>query len=83
MKIDYLVGYTNNDMFTIVIANMAHKFAKNNNGYLYFFDVDAPGDKNQAYHSSGLRYAFGTLDKGWRPYDDEDKGVRNDDRLLR
>lgn len=75
MKIDYLVGYTNNDMFTIVIANMAHKFAKNNNAYLYFFDVDAPGDKNQAFHSSDLRYAFGTLDKSWRPYDDEDKKV--------
>lgn len=75
MKLDYLVGYTNNDMFTIVIANMAHKYAKANNAYLYFFDVDAPGDKNLAFHSCDLRYAFGTLDKSWRPYDEADKKI--------
>ena len=75
LKIDYMIGYTNNDMYTAIVARMAHKYAKANNGYLYFFDVDAPGDNNLAFHSSDLRYAFGTLDKSWRPYDDEDKRV--------
>ncbi|MBQ9265983.1 MAG: carboxylesterase family protein [Bacilli bacterium] len=74
-KLDYLCGYTNNDMFTIVVANMANKYIKSNNGYLYYFDVDAPGDDNQAFHSSDLRYVFGTLDKSWRPYDEEDKKI--------
>ena len=75
LKLDYMVSYTNNDMYTLIVANMAHKYAKNNNAYLYFFDVDAPGDNNLAFHSSDLRYVFGTLEKSWRPYDEEDKKI--------
>ena len=68
-----IVGFTNNDMFTFIIANMAKKYAKEHNGYLYYFDIDAKGDNNQAFHSSDLRYAFGTLKSSWRPYDDSDE----------
>jgi para-nitrobenzyl esterase len=39
---------------------------------VYFFDLDAPGDNNGAFHSSDLRYVFGTLDKSWRPYGERD-----------
>lgn len=74
-KIDYLAGVTSCDMFSIIFANMAYKFIKKNNGYIYLFDVDAPGDKNKAFHSSDLRYVFGTLDKSWRPYDEKDKEI--------
>ena len=74
-KLDYMVGYTNNDMFTIIWAHMAHKYAKDNGAYLYCFDVDAPGDDNQAFHSCDLRYVFNTLEKSWRPYDEEDRRI--------
>ncbi|MCR5079421.1 MAG: carboxylesterase family protein [Bacilli bacterium] len=75
LKLDYMVGYTNNDMFTFILSNMAHKYSKHNGAYLYFFDVDAPGDDNEAFHSSDLRYVFDTLDKSWRPYDEEDNRI--------
>ncbi len=75
LKLDYMISYTNNDMFTFILSNMAHKYAKNNDAYLYLFDVNAPGDKNQGFHSADLRYIFGTLDTGWRPYGDEDRAV--------
>ena len=74
-ELPYLVGYTNNDMFTAVIAHMAHKYARQTKGYLYYFDVDAPGDRNQAFHSSDLRYVFGTLDRSFRPYDETDRAI--------
>jgi carboxylesterase type B len=76
-KIDIpsIVGFTNNDMYTALLAHMALKYASKNGAYLYYFDVDAKGDDNKAFHSSDLRYAFGTLESSWRPYGDEDKKV--------
>ena len=76
-KIDVptIIGFTNNDMFTIVLALMAMSYQKKNDCYCYYFDVDAKGDKNKAFHSCDLRYAFNTLDKSWRPYDSSDDKV--------
>ena len=67
-----IVGFTNNDMYTLILAMMALRYAKKQNCYVYYFDVDAKGDKNKAFHSSDLHYAFGTLGKSWRPYDKKD-----------
>lgn len=72
LKINYLLGYTNCDLYAPLMAMIGHKFARDNRGFIYFFDVDAKGDKRKAFHSSDLRFVFGTLDKSWRPYDDED-----------
>ena len=77
VKIPYMIGVTNNDMYTLILYLMAKKFARKPNGYMYFFDADAPGDSNQAFHSSDLRYFFGTLDKSHRPYSDSDKNLSN------
>ncbi len=75
-KIDYMIGYTNNDMFAIIMAFIGHKYSRANNGYLWYFDIDAPGDdKNGAFHSSDLRYVFHTLDRSHRPYDNDDAAV--------
>ena len=71
-KIPLIIGYTNNDMFTFLLAHIANKYAKKNGAYVYCFDIDAKGDDNQAFHSSDLRYVFGTLDSSWRPYDESD-----------
>lgn len=67
-----IIGFTNNDMFTYILARMAKKYAKRHSGYLYYFDIDAKGDNNKAFHSSDIRYMFGTLSTSWRPYDKND-----------
>lgn len=76
LDIDYMVGFTNNDMFAFIMSHIAYKYVKANHGYLYYFDIDAPGeDKNGAFHSSDIRYVFGTLDCSHRPYSSDDKKV--------
>ncbi len=72
LDIDYMIGFTNNDMFTALLAHISKKYRKQVNGYLYYFDCNAKGDNNLAFHSSDLRYLFGTLDKSWRPYNEDD-----------
>jgi len=73
LKINYLLGYTNCDMFAPALAFVSHKYSRRNNAYLYFFDVNPKGNDNKkAFHSSDLRYMFGTLHKSWRPYEEED-----------
>ena len=73
LPVDYLIGYTNNDMYAPVMAYIGNKFGRKNGAYLYYFDLDAPGDDNRAFHSSDLRYLFGTLDRSWRPYGQRDR----------
>ncbi len=73
LPVDYLIGYTNNDMYAPVMAYIGNKFGRKNGAYLYYFDLDAPGDDNRAFHSSDLRYMFGTLDRSWRPYGQRDQ----------
>lgn len=72
-KTDIIIGYTNNDMYAVLMGAISEKYGRKNNGYIYYFDIDAPGpDKNGAFHSSDLRYAFGTLFNSHRPYSPED-----------
>lgn len=68
LKLDYLLGYTNNDMVAPVMAFIERRFARQTGGYVYDFDLDAPGDGNAAFHSADLPYLFETLDRSWRPY---------------
>ncbi|MCR4733862.1 MAG: carboxylesterase family protein [Treponema sp.] len=75
LKVNYLLGYTNCDLYAPLMALIEHKFAKKNQGYIYFFDVDAKGDNKKAFHSSDLNFVFGTLEKSWRPYEEEDKKI--------
>ena len=78
LDIPYIVGYTNCDLYGIVMAGMAHKYAEYTNTYLCYFDIDAPGDHNKAFHASELRYIFNTLASSWRPYDEVDKQRADD-----
>ena len=75
LRIDYLIGYTSNDMYAPMMAYIGNRFAKENGAYVYYFDIDAPGDDNGAFHSSDLRYMFGTLETSWRPFRDRDREV--------
>ena len=73
-----MLGYTNCDLYAPLMTLIGHKFARANNGYVYFFDVNPKGDDGRkAFHSSDLRFILGTLEKSWRPYDDEDKKIAN------
>ena len=75
LPIDYMIGYTNNDMYAPIMAKIGNRFGKDNGAYIYYFDLDAPGDDNRAFHSSDLRYMFETLKTSWRPYSASDYEV--------
>ena len=75
LKVDYMLGYTSNDMYAPVMAYIGNRFARDNGAYVYYFDIDQPGDSNGAFHSSDLRYMFGSLESSWRPYGDRDREV--------
>ena len=68
LKLDYLIGYTNTDLYAPAMAFIGNRFAKANGAYVYYFDLDAPGDGNGAFHACDLRYVFETLSGSWRPY---------------
>ncbi len=73
LPVDYMLGYTNNDMVAILMAIIAQRYARANHAYTYYFDIDAKGDDhNGAFHSSDLRYMFGTLQRSFRPYTEAD-----------
>ncbi len=72
LKLDYLIGFTSNDMYAPVMAHIGKRFGRANSAYLYYFDREAPGDKNGAFHSSDLRYVFERLETSWRPYGERD-----------
>ncbi len=75
LKVDYMIGYTNSDMYAPMMAYIGNRFARDNGAYVYFFDIDQPGDENGAFHSSDLRYVFGRLGSSWRPFRDRDYEV--------
>ena len=72
LAVDYLIGFTNNDMYAPLLAYVGSSFGRRNGAYLYCFDLDAPGDDNRAFHSADVRFVFGTLDRSWRPYGPRD-----------
>jgi len=75
LKIEYMIGYTNNDMYAPVMAYIGNRFARENDAYVYYFDIDQPGDDNAAFHSSDLRYMFSRLDTSWRTFSNGDRKV--------
>lgn len=73
LPVDTLIGCTNADMFAPIMAWIGNRYGRRTDAFIYFFDLDAPGDDNRAFHSSDLRYVFGTLDRSWRPYGARDR----------
>ena len=73
LALDTMIGYTNADLYAPVMAWIGNRYGSRNRAYIYFFDLDAPGDDNRAFHSSDLRYVLGTLDGSWRPYGARDR----------
>ena len=75
LKVNYMLSYTNSDMYAPLLAYVSHSFVRKNGGYLYFFDINPKGSKIKAFHSADLRYMFNTLESSWRPYEAEDKEI--------
>ena len=75
LKIDYMLGYTSNDLYAPIMAYIGNRFARDNGAYVYYFDLDQPGDKNGAFHSCDLRYIFGRLHTSWRTFSKRDEEV--------
>jgi len=48
------------------------------NVYGLYIDRAVPGSDHGAYHGADVRYAFCSLDKSWRPYEDIDYRIAND-----
>ena len=75
LNVGYMIGYTNNDMYAPIMAYIGNKYGRDNNAWIYFLDINSPGDNNGAFHSSDLRYMFGRLSQSWRKYSDRDREV--------
>ncbi|MBR3367701.1 MAG: carboxylesterase family protein, partial [Lachnospiraceae bacterium] len=71
--VGYMLGVTNNDMYAPVLAFIGSRYGRANGAYIYYFDIDSPGDRNGAFHSCDLRYAFERLGESWRPYGERDR----------
>lgn len=87
--IPIILGSTANDICTLEGKTIPMEESRLHNGcinwckhqielgytpsYVYYFDHKLPGDDSGAFHSSELWYMFGTLDRCWRPFTDNDR----------
>ena len=73
--IPYMAGSTSQDMMPPILYAMGKNWCKAQEipSYCWYFDRQLPGDKNGAWHSADLWYWFGTLENGWRPFDEKDR----------
>jgi para-nitrobenzyl esterase len=73
-KIPYMIGSTSHDMMPPILYSMAKDWCERQDtpAYSWYFERKLPGDNHGAWHSSDLWYWFGTLENGWRPFNDKD-----------
>ena len=85
-KVPCLLGSTKNDLGVTPemlregtpsylytgLLEFAKHYGTQGNCYLYFFERELPGDSAGAFHSAELWYMFGTLNRSWRPFTEED-----------
>lgn len=71
-----MIGMSSDDMWPFYLYSFAvewgayHARAGRKPVYGYYLDRDIPGgDGEGAYHGCDLWYAFGTLDRNWRPFE--------------
>ena len=85
-RVHCLLGSTRNDIYVtqemlengipsdLHVGNIefARHYGDGDNCYLYFFQRELPGDNAGAFHSAELWYMFGTLNRCWWPFCEED-----------
>lgn len=92
-NIPYMLGTTKNDILVTSEMLQKNRFSDLYQGcinfslkleeigfkpaYVYYFTHDLPGDNYGAWHSSELWYMFNTMDRCWRPWEEEDYQLRN------
>lgn len=80
-NIPYLMGSCSEDIHPLELASSARDWCLLQSrlgrtpGYVYFFNRAVPGDEHGAFHSSDLWYAFGRLDRSWRPFTSLDQQI--------
>ncbi len=76
-QLPYIIGSNSHDMAPPILYSLGKKWGAKNSpeSYVYMFDRMLPGDKNGAWHSADLWYWFGTLENGWRPFEDKDRQI--------
>ena len=88
-QIPYMLGTTENDLFvtpemlergekTTLYKGCIEWSQKteelwNQPSYVYYFKRHLPGDDWGAFHCAELWYMFGTLDRCWRPFEEQDR----------
>ena len=78
-NIPYMAGSTSHDMVPPILQSMTRKWisAREKPSYTWYFNRMLPGDNCGAWHSSDLWYWFGTLENGWRPFEEKDYALSN------
>ena len=76
-QLPYIIGSNSHDMAPPILYSLGKKWGAKNSpeSYVYMFDRMLPGDKNGAWHSADLWYWFGTLENGWRPFEEKDREI--------
>ena len=79
-QIPYMIGTTSHDVMPPILYSMAKDWCKAQStpSYLWFFNRNLPGDNHGAWHSADLWYWFGTLENGWRPFEDKDYALADE-----
>ena len=88
-QIPYMLGTTENDLFvtpemlergekTTLYKGCIEWSQKteelwNQPSYVYYFKRHLPGDDWGAFHCAELWYMFGTLERCWRPFEEQDQ----------
>lgn len=78
LDINYMIGYCADDIAPDVMKTAAVQWSlllekqDRDPAYVYCFSRRLPGDDAGAFHSSELRYEFGTLGRSWRPFTEAD-----------
>lgn len=78
LDIPVIISVTSQDLLAPVMFKVALDYAKRNARkkrnpvYCAFFDRTLPGNSYKAFHSGDLWYAFGNMDKSWRPFEESD-----------
>lgn len=80
-----IIGMSRDDMWPFYLYSFAvewggyHARTGRKPVYGYFLDRKLPGgDGEGAYHGCDLWYAFGTLDRNWRPFEEQDYRLSED-----
>ena len=73
-QIPYMAGSNSHDLMPPMLYAMGKSWCKAQEkpSYCWYFDRNLPGDQNGAWHSADLWYWFGTLENGWRPFQEKD-----------